>query len=230
MQQLRCYGDDRNKGFCVHCGGRSETVDHVPSKVFLDEPYPDNLMAAPACRGCNNAFSLDEQYLACLLECIIAGDTAPERLRRSKIARILQQNPSLLALLRQARTEGSEGPLWAAESDRVSRVVLKLARCHAAFELNEPQLREPSHLAIKPLPLVADSELIAFENEGDAADLWPECGSRAMQRQLRAGTSAFGGGWLDVQEGNYRFRTNQGGGPAVRIVLREYLYCEVVWN
>ena len=45
MQQLRCYGDDRNKGFCVHCGGPSETVDHVPSKVLLDEPYPENLMA-----------------------------------------------------------------------------------------------------------------------------------------------------------------------------------------
>ncbi|MEN9493073.1 MAG: hypothetical protein RJA63_3522, partial [Pseudomonadota bacterium] len=36
MQQFRCYGDDRNKGFCVHCGGPGETVDHVPSKVLLD--------------------------------------------------------------------------------------------------------------------------------------------------------------------------------------------------
>ena len=68
MQQLRCYGDDRNKGFCVHCGGPSETVDHVPSKVLLDEPYPENLMAASACRKCNNDFSIDEEYLACLLE------------------------------------------------------------------------------------------------------------------------------------------------------------------
>jgi len=50
MQQFRCDGDDRNKGFCVHCGGPSETIDHVPSKVLLDEPYPENLMAAPACR------------------------------------------------------------------------------------------------------------------------------------------------------------------------------------
>jgi hypothetical protein len=57
MQQLRCYGDDRNKGFCVHCGGPNETVDHVPSKVLLDEPYPANLMAASVCRQCNNDFS-----------------------------------------------------------------------------------------------------------------------------------------------------------------------------
>lgn len=103
MQQLRCYGDDRNKGFCVHCGGPTETVDHVPSKVLLDEPYPENLMAAPACRECNNGLSLDEEYLACLLECVIAGDTAPEKLHRTMIARILRENSSLLARLQRAR-------------------------------------------------------------------------------------------------------------------------------
>lgn len=96
MQQFRCYGDDRNKGFCVHCGGPSETIDHVPSKVLLDEPYPENLMAAPACRKCNNGLSLDEEYLACLLECVIAGDIAPEKLHRAKIGRILRANSSLL--------------------------------------------------------------------------------------------------------------------------------------
>jgi len=43
MKQLQCYGDSRNKGFCVHCGGPDETRDHVPAKVLLDEPYPENL-------------------------------------------------------------------------------------------------------------------------------------------------------------------------------------------
>jgi hypothetical protein len=90
MQQLRCYGDDKNKGFCVHCGGPNETVDHVPSKVLLDELYPANLMAASACRQCNNDFSIDAEYLACLLECVIAGSTTPEQLHRHKIARILR--------------------------------------------------------------------------------------------------------------------------------------------
>ena len=93
MQQLRCYGDDRNKGFCVHCGGPSETVDHVPSKVLLDEPYPENLMAASACRKCNNDFSIDEEYLACLLECVVAGSAAPKNLHRDKIC-LLYTSPS----------------------------------------------------------------------------------------------------------------------------------------
>ncbi len=37
-------------------------------------------MAASACRKCNNDFSIDEEYLGCLLECVIAGSTAPEKL------------------------------------------------------------------------------------------------------------------------------------------------------
>lgn len=230
MQQLRCYGDDRNKGFCVHCGGPSETVDHVPSKVLLDEPYPENLMAASACRKCNNGLSLDEEYLACLLECVIAGDTVPEQLHRAKITRILRKNSSLLARLERARMGSPAGTVWAPESDRVNRVVLKLARCHAAFELNDPQLHEPSHLGIKPLPLMTDDERAAFERDDQGFDVWPEVGSRAMQRILVTGTDALDEGWFVVQEGNYRFRTSQSNGLTVKIVLREYLGCEVAWD
>ena len=69
MNNLKCYGDRRNKGFCVHCGGADETDDHVPSKVLLDEPYPENLMVCPSCLKCNNALSVDEVYLACLRKC-----------------------------------------------------------------------------------------------------------------------------------------------------------------
>ena len=65
MQNFKCYADSRNKGFCVHCGGPYETDDHVPSKVLLDEPYPDNLIVCPSCLKCNNELSDDETYLAC---------------------------------------------------------------------------------------------------------------------------------------------------------------------
>jgi hypothetical protein len=187
-------------------------------------------MAASACRQCNNDFSIDEEYLACLLECVIAGSTAPEKLHRAKIARILRGNSSLLARLQRARTDGTAGPVWTPENDRVNRVVLKLARCHAAFELNEPQLDEPSHLGIKPLPLMTDDERTAFERDDEGFDVWPEVGSRAMQRVIVAGSDTFDEGWLVVQEGRYRFRTSQANGLTVKIVLRAYLGCEVVWD
>ena len=57
MQNFKCYADSRNKGFCVHCGGPYETDDHVPSKVLLDEPSPENLLACPSCMKCNNDLS-----------------------------------------------------------------------------------------------------------------------------------------------------------------------------
>ena len=112
----------------------------------------------------------------------------------------------------------------------MSRVVLKLARSHAAFELNEPQLHDPSHLGIKPLPLMMEDEREAFERDDDAFGICPEVGSRAMQRVLVAGTDAFVDGWVTVQEGNYRFRTGQANGPIMKIVPREYLGCEIVWD
>jgi len=92
MQNLKCYGDSRYKGFCIHCGGPEETDDHVPSKVLLDEPYPENLMVCPSCLRCNNALSLDEVYLACLLECVLAGEADPPKGNRSSFRRISKQN------------------------------------------------------------------------------------------------------------------------------------------
>ncbi len=230
MRQLKCYGDDRNKGFCVHCGGPSETVDHVPSRILLDEPYPDNLMGSPACLACNHGASLDEEYLACLLECAISGSTDPDRLQRPKIARILQTKPALRSRLQLASTKGPDGPLWKPEASRVRHVVLKLARCHAAYELNEPQLQEPSSIEFKPLALMSPDERAAFENLEAQFSVWPEVGSRAMQRALAPSTDYLPQGWLVVQEGTYRYLTSQDVGLAVRVVLREYLGCEVLWE
>ena len=203
MRQPQCFGDERNKGFCVHCGGAPETNDHVSSKVLLDKPYPENLMGCPACRTCNNGLSADEEYLACLQECAIAGEAEPSVMRRPKIARILNQNAALLARLRQARTVAGEVPMWAIECERARNVILKLARCHAAFEQNEPQLEEPDYLRMQPLALMSDEERSEFEGQGGDIAFWPEMGSRAMQRLLVTGADVFSEGWLIVQEGNY---------------------------
>jgi hypothetical protein len=123
VQNLRCYGDSRNKGFCIHCGGPNETDDHVPSKVLLDEPYPDNLNVCPSCLTCNSSLSLHEVYLACLLECVLAGEADPSKLLRPKIARVLAQNEPLLERLKRAKSEGDSGPVWRVENDRVTAVV-----------------------------------------------------------------------------------------------------------
>lgn len=115
----------------------AESDDHVPSRVFLDEPYPENLLVVPSCTTCNTGFSLDEEYLACLIECARAGSV--EAVRRPKIRRILEPSPALVARLHQARRENLFGGVeFVPEPPRVSNVLAELARGHAAFELSQP--------------------------------------------------------------------------------------------
>jgi hypothetical protein len=91
MRQIKDFADDRNKARCVYCGGLDETRDHVPSRVFLDEPLPENLPVVPACIACNNSFSRDEEYLACLIECALTGSVEAAS-ARIKIAGIFARS------------------------------------------------------------------------------------------------------------------------------------------
>jgi len=41
VRQLQDFVDERLKGYCIYCGGQTQSRDHVHSKVLLDEPYPE---------------------------------------------------------------------------------------------------------------------------------------------------------------------------------------------
>jgi len=215
----------------VYCGGAVETRDHVPSRVLLDEPYPSNLPVVPACGTCNQGFSLDEEYLACLVECVICGSSAPNDITRPKVRRILAERSALAARLAAACMEMDSTTRFGVEDDRVRKVVLKLARGHAAFELHAPHFDDPSEIVTVPMQAMSVEARSAFERHPGISSLafWPEVGSRAMQRLIGIGeTSATG--WITAQEGRYRYlaaSTDQG--IVVRAVLSEYLACEVVW-
>ena len=229
MEQLRNFGDERQLAFCAYCGSGTETRDHVPSKVFLDEPYPANLPVVPACQSCNEGFSLDEEYVACLAECAVTGSVNADNVRRDKVRSILLRTPSLSSRLRQAGEVG-EGTSLRIEPERVRNVVLKLARGHAAFELNEPQLDEPSHVAFVLLFSMTQEVREDFETPPRSSIL-PEVGSRATQRLVVSEPGASVSSlWLIVQRGRYRYLTSVAGGVIVRVVIGEYLGCEVVWR
>lgn len=59
--------------------------------------------------------------------------------------------------------------------------------------------------------------------------VWPEVGSRALQRVVE-GTDLDGLGWITVQPGRYRYSVTANGGVTVRMVLSEYLAGEVIWK
>lgn len=231
MHQFTCYGDSRNKGYCIHCGGPDETDDHIPSKVLLDEPFPTNLMVCPSCLTCNNRLSQDEEYLACLLECVIAGDTSPSSIKRPKIARSVERSDGLRRKLASAMHNVEGRRIWSVDNERVTAVLLKLARGHAAYEQNLPQVDPPSRLYFRPLETMTADDRESFEGSDDAGiAAWPEVGTRAMQRLLVVGSDVYKEDWLVVQPDNYRFRVDTDVGVRVRIVLREYLACEIAWD
>lgn len=133
MDPKKLLIDERLSAYCVYCGGIPTTNDHAPSKVLLDEPFPDNLPGVGACGKCNTGFSLDEEYLACLIECVICGSADFTSVHREKVQRILTERPAIAARIAASRREGEGGKiLWEPEATRVQNVVLKLARGHAA--------------------------------------------------------------------------------------------------
>jgi hypothetical protein len=69
------------------------------------------------------------------------------------------------------------------------------------------------------------NRLEEFERPSGGLSVWPEVGSRAMQRLLAEGEE-----WVTVQAGRYRYMATADSAVRVRMVLSEYLACEVVWS
>ena len=217
-------------GECVHCGGAPDTCDHVPSRVLLDEPYPQNLPVADSCSACNNGFSSDEQYLACLIDCVITGSTDPTRCTRPKVARFLAENPALAARIAHSETVGPNGEqVWRPEIDRVNKVLLKLARGHVAFELSLLQIDEPVSVSHAPVVSV-DRESRDQFIQPQQTPFWPEIGSRAFNHVCKSFPPGGCDEWQIVQPGRYQYLVSQADGLFVRMLISDYLLCEVRWD
>ena len=215
---------------CAYCGRSPDTADHVPSKILLDDPLPANLPVVPACTTCNRGFSRDEEYLACLLECVcvLAGTAEPDRIRRPKVQQALRHSPKLARQIGASARPTADGALvWTPDARRVENVVLKLARGHALYELGSSGLEAPESLFYVPLVTMSADDREDFES-GPELHAWPELGSRAFLRA--AGVAPYsnqGDDWVEVQQGRYRYSVEEGG--SIRIVLAEYLACSVEW-
>ncbi len=241
VDQLKDLADSRLISGCVYCGGREETRDHVPSRVFLDSPLPANLPVVPACADCNSGFSLDEEYLACLIECVVAGSTDPDRVERPLIADMLRKRPSLRARIDAGKRQSGDQTIFDIEQARVRNIILKLAIGHAAFELSAASLGEPNVLVWWPISLMSPEDHDSYD-ASHVVGLLGEIGSRGMQRhfvaqvtlEAQAGKETSVGlvinDWVDVQEGRYRYlAVDDENELRIKIVIREYLACEVSW-
>ncbi|PCJ90420.1 MAG: hypothetical protein COA46_11475 [Porticoccaceae bacterium] len=185
MDQLSDFADDRLINGCIYCGGIAETRDHVPSRVLLDPPYPENLPVIGACQKCNQGFSKDEQYLVCLIESVLAGSTDPDKIRRQSVARAMKRAPALRSRIESAKKNVNDRTVFEVDEDRVKNVMLKLAKGHAAFELSQPCYNEPDHFWCGALEALTEEDRDAFD-AAHIQQLLGEIGSRSIQRMYMA--------------------------------------------
>jgi hypothetical protein len=145
-------------------------------------------------------------------------------MKRTKVAKMLLRVGGLLTMLEKARRVSSQGVAFDVEETRLRRVILKLARGHCLHELSEPHFEEPVHLSYGLLDLLPTDKRSAFEAL-PTAGIWPEVGSRAMQRLAISGENQ----WVQVQAGRYRYAAFVAESVTIRMVLSEYLAAEVIW-
>jgi len=159
----------------------------------------------------------------------MTGSTNPENIQRQKIKRIFRQKPILAGSLAKCLRTNNDGSMsFNIDPSRLRKVILKLARCHIAYELGIPHFDQPIHIGYCQLSEIRNELRDSFETLPETT-LLPEVGSRAMQRQLTTDQSAFSG-WVDVQENQYRYMVFQSGLDFVRIVISEFIACEVAWG
>ena len=128
------YGDTRLNQFCAFCGCQTETEDHVPSKCFLDKPHPQDLPVIPCCYKCNHDFSLDEEYVSCMIDCMKAGTASPTLVEREKTRKSLLHNPKLQERISSQIRDFGGVLLCDIEKERFKKVFRKLAFGHLAYE------------------------------------------------------------------------------------------------
>lgn len=242
MDQLPDYSDERLLLGCIYCDDEAETREHVPSRVFLDKPFPENLPVVGACKRCNNGFSMDEECFACLIESVIAGSANPALIRRPKIAAILERSPALQARIEASKFSDADRIIFRPEEERIRRVLRKLAIGHAGYELKQECSNKPSSIWWSPIELLSDQFLEEF-NSFHLTHTIGEIGSRGMQRLRvteiklvgpnggKRDLNMFINDWVDVQDGLYRYQAiDEGNLLRIKIVIAEFLASEVVWE
>ena len=227
MDQVRPFSDERLADYCAFCGGFPDTRDHVPPRVFLDRPYPDNLPVVGACLKCNGGASLDEEYIACLLEVAAHGSADPAHLSRPKIARILTKKPQLAAKLAEYLNQNGRFILSTDDRVRLKAVIEKMARSLWAYETSETAGLLDVEVRVAPVAGLDRAQLERFY-ELSETDLFPEIGSRMFVRVLEGNNEILGNEWIEPQIGRFAYAVEvfpEGG--RVKMVLGEYMAAEV---
>lgn len=227
---------------CIYCGKQAKTREHIPSKVFLEKPFPDNLGIVPACVECNKSFSKDELFLSLLIEILKSKHYGHSYVFTEDTAGRMVYNKTLV---KEIETTIEKNRLTQFE-DRISKIIFKLAIGHSVFELSEGYCLNNGSLRYSFANMMSHEEIEEFKlpfNIGDS--LLPEIGSRVYDRimvieldlaavhssEQKLKTQLVLLDWIDVQDNKYIYTCYRFGEEiVVKLIISDFLYAEVIIN
>lgn len=216
---------------CIYCGKSATTREHTPSKTFLIEPYPENLPTIPACFACNNGYSEDEKYVACFLDLLKSQIYLDYTQQEQTKLRLLKDEKLNKTLQEQIWIENGK-VYFKPDAKRILRILRKLARGHAGFELDYINFDNTEIEVWYEFVFNMSPNDIEEFDDIPAYSLYPEVGSRGMYliQNLSTGAAYTFARWIDVQNGQYRYQVSydDNSNIVVKIVIFEFLYCRVV--
>lgn len=238
------YSDDalrpsleKNKRFvsvCIYCRTNiADSREHLPSRIFLDTPYPEEYSIVPACIKCNRSFSTDEVYVSCFIDKfrnVLSNYRIP--LREKTVSSINYDNELAITLNEQIQIKREE-VFIKYKPEQFSKILIKLAKGHLCQEQDkvfESECKIECNFKFKPD--LTDDEIYHFE-ELPIVDKASECGSDFTHglfivEGVGLPTQIFIL-WNEIQDGNYRYLTYfQHDKYVVRIVICETLFAEVL--
>lgn len=115
---------------CIYCGRTGTTRDHVPPRLLLHKPFPDNLLSVPACLECNNSFSEDEEYFRTVLAHIATVASLAQHLDEGgDVDRAFARTPAKEQEILKILAPDETGRIRInPDLHRIERVIRKIAR------------------------------------------------------------------------------------------------------
>lgn len=228
-----CSWNKSSSNGCIYCGGKATTREHLPSKAFLVEPYPEDMATMPACFDCNNGFSKDEEYVSCYLE-VLKAAIYPGYSISESVQKRLARNEKLAHAINE-QIQKDEGKIcFRFDQERFCRILTKLAQGHAGYEFDYVNFDSNNTRAEWQFVFHMTQEALEEFDSIPQMPIFPEIGSRScatpyIVQNIETGEAAVFMFWNVIQEGRYRYQVtyNAEMNIQVKIVIYEFLYCVV---
>lgn len=232
MIQVNPHNDVRYDNICCYCQkpfDNNKTRDHIPSKVLLDKPYPENLPRVFCCYDCNQSFSTDEEYFACIIEYLVAGTKTFEKIQRKKIKDLLLKKEHLRNRIELNITEKGDQLTFDFTNTVLKNVLKKIMFGHLSYELSNPYIQNPDYLEFNTIDNLTEKEFQNFILES-AIDIVPEIGTRASLSHIVINNCPIST-WKIVQKNNYQYKLSIGKNETIlKVIFRNKIYLLAIWN